>query len=120
MRKKTVNHIADAVFWYIIYFLPVMLYLLYMFTEPSQGGSAVPFLQYFDNVGFGFVSNNLLIDTMRSIFGINGVLPLFSTDLPFFIMGWFMSMVVLHLAVDFVLFIPRLAHKWLNYFTKGD
>lgn len=120
MRKRTINTIADTIFWYVIYFLPVLVYLLYLVAEPASDASLVSFTSCFDAVGLGFVADNVVISTLKEIFGIGGILPLFSTDLPFIIFAWFVCTFIVHLAVDFLLFIPRIAHKWLNKFTQGD
>lgn len=120
MRKRSINYLADTVFWYLIYFLPVLGFLLYLLAEPSSGTSLVSFSAFFDTIGLGFVSDNVVVNALKDIFGASGVLPLFSTDTPFVIFGWFICTFITHLAVDFLLFIPRLAHKWLNKYTQGD
>lgn len=120
VRKKTINHVADTIFWYVIYFLPVILYLLFILAEPSNTTSVINFSTFLDNVGIGFVADNIISSTLVSIFGVGGILPLLSTNVPFEIFTWFISMFIIHLAVDFVLFIPRIAHKWLKGFYKED
>lgn len=120
MRKRTINNLADTIFWYLIYMLPVVGYLLYLIAEPSSGTSLVSFSSFFTNVGIGFVSDNIVVNTLKDIFGAGGVLPLFATDTPFIIFGWFVCTYITHLAVDFLLFIPRLAHKWMNKFTREE
>ena len=120
MRKRTINTFADTVFWYLIYFLPVLVYLLYLIAEPASGTSLISFSSCFDTIGLGFVSDNIVVSSLKDIFGTGGLLPLFSSDTPFIIFGWFVCTYITHLAVDFLLFIPRLAHKWMNKFTQGD
>lgn len=120
MRKRTINNVADTIFWYLIYMLPVVGYLLYLIAEPSSGTTLVSFSSFFNNVGIGFPSDNIVVNTLKEIFGAGGVLPLFATDTPFIIFGWFVCTYITHLAVDFLLFIPRLAHKWMNKFTRQE
>lgn len=121
MRKKTVNHLADTIFWYILYFLPVICYLIYMLNEPGQGNISVVNMEtFFTSIGLGFVADNVIVSTLTSIFGVGGVFPIFSTNTPFIIFTWFIGVYITHLAVDFILFIPRLAHKFMNKFTQGD
>lgn len=117
MRKKTVNHLADTIFWYLLYFLPVITYLLYMLTSPGTGGNIVNFSDFFSSIGLGIVDSNIIVTSLTDIFGINGILPLFNTSVPFIIFGWFIGMNIIHLAVDFLLFLPRLCHKWMDKFT---
>ena len=121
MRKRTVNHIADTIFWYLLYFLPILLYLVFMIcSEPYASTDFMSFNAFLESVGFGFVSDNVLLTTFADIFGANGIMPIFSTDLPFVFFTWFIGTYLLHLCVDFVLFIPRLAHKWLKKTTESD
>ena len=121
MRKRTVNHVADTIFWYLLYFLPVLGYLLYLIAEPNTGTNLTNISNFFESIGLGFVSNNIVVSTLKDIFGTNGILPLFSTNAPFEIFGWFICCYIGHLAVDFILFIPRLCHKFMEKFTQnGD
>lgn len=120
MRKRTIKFTADLVFWYILYFLPVMVYLFYMLAQPSQTTNLVNLEQLFTTCGFEFVSNNIIFTNLTDIFGANGILPLFQDIGIFYVFTWFISVYLCHLLVDFLLFIPRLAHKYLNLFTQGD
>lgn len=120
MRKRTISNLADTIFWYLVYLLPVIGYLFYLIAEPSSGTILVSFESFFTNIGLGLVSDNVVVSTLKDIFGTGGVLPLFTTDTPFIIFGWFVCTFITHLAVDSLLFIPRLAHKWMNKFTQGD
>lgn len=120
MRKRTVNHIADTVFWYALYFLPVIAFFLYLIAEPSSSTVAVDFEAFFEGIGLGIVTDNVIITTLKDIFGQSGLVPIFSTNTPFIIFTWFIGVYIMHLCVDFVLFIPRIAHKWLKKFTNGE
>lgn len=117
MRKKTVNHLADTIFWYLIYFLPVIAFLLYLvsgnFTDISLD-------TFFNSMGVAFTTDNVIITSLSSIFGVNGILPLFVSNSAFYVFSWFIISYIVHLFVDFILFIPRLCHKWLKTFTQGD
>lgn len=122
MRKKTVNHLADTIFWYLIYFMPIILYLCFLIGGNFVGNQLndLSLATFFNNLGLNFVTDNVILSALNSIFGINGVLPIFNELAPLYIFSWFISAVIIHLFVDFLLFIPRLAHKWLNVFTQGE
>lgn len=120
MRKRNVNFLADTIFWYLIYFLPVVAWLIYLFAEPSSSTTLVDFGTFMSNIGFGFVNDNIIISSLSGLFGANGVLPIFSSSTPLLIFTWFICAIICHLAVDFLVFIPRLAHKWLNAFTTRE
>ena len=118
MRKRTITFVADTVFWYLIYFLPIIAYLFMFLSGAMQ--QVLPFDTFFNSLGFNFFTDNVIFTSLSSLFGQNGALPIFATDTPILIFTWFISTFLIHLAVDTLLFIPRLAHKWLDSFTKKD
>ena len=81
--------------------------------------SQIGFDYFMHDIGFGFATDNIVVNSLEEIFGANGVMPIFSTDTPFIIFAWFICVFLIHLVVDFLLFLPRLAHKWMNEFG-GD
>ena len=120
MRKRSVNHLFDTIFWYLIYALPLLGYLFYLIAEPASGTTIVSFSAFFDSVGIGFVSDNVIVNALKQLFGVGGIMPLFATDTPFILFGWFICTFIGHLAVDFLLFIPRICHKFFDKFYQGD
>lgn len=120
MRKRTLNFLIDNIFWYILYILPVLSYLLYLLAEPSSSANIVNLADFFDQCGFCFDSSNIIFNTLSSVFGSGGVLPLFSSNTAILILTWFVSVYLAHLLIEFLLFIPKLCEKWLKCFTKGD
>lgn len=120
MRKKTISYLADTWFWYLLYLFPVVAYLFYFFADGYTTTTFVTFMT--NNLGFVFDSTNVVFTTVQSLFGSDGVLPLWSADSTAItiMVTWFVTVFLVHLAVDFILFIPRLAHKYLNYFYQGD
>lgn len=242
MRKRTVNHVADTIFWYVLYFLPIISYLLFCFTEPTRveqldvsadtyssvavveenpfilpagqytfneildfsifEGSfqetltfdfifdnspctsllvfveeqdvylnalteiynngwvvsartlilevdaifnnpyyktfitsnstfsipdiptestlnIVPFYDYMVST-YQFTENNFIYTTILDLFGEYGVFNLALDKGIYLYFSWFIGVYLMHLFVDFLLFIPRLCHKWLKEFTQGD
>lgn len=122
MRKKTIKCMADTIFWYVLYFMPVISYLLFMFIHPSGSGSITPlnFMTFLGDTGFTVITDNVIYQALYEIFGTGGILPFFDSPVIFACMTWYVAVFILHLFVDFCLFIPRLAHKWLDAFTKAD
>ena len=115
MRKKTIKELFDNVFWYLVYLMPLFLMLLYWVKTGS-----ISLVNCMSDAGLGILTNNPIYTSLNDIFGASGVLPLFaSADLIAF-GTYFCSCFILHLLVDFVLFIPRLCHKWLNEFGGND
>ena len=113
-RKINVLDVLDNLFWYAIYSLPIIFYVVYLFGVDVDPVSVINFF----NENFGSISN-IVSDSFNQIFGTSGVLPLFSSDsfvLEF--LTYFISCVIIHLAVDFLLFIPRIAHVWMSCFVN--
>lgn len=120
MRQKTISHLADTMFWYLLYLFPVLAFLIYYLSE---GFTAVTFATFMSkNLGFLFDNSNIIFNTVQSLFGSDGVLPLWTADSTgiSLIVTWFVTVFVTHLAVDFILFVPRLCHKYMNKAFQGD
>lgn len=117
MRKRNIKYTTDTIFWYIIYLLPVLILLLSLLTTPLADVVTIV-----ENSTFAELGNTFIFQTLDDIFGINGVLPLFTGTTNVFVlyyMTYFVSVMLLHLLVDFILFIPRLAHKFLGKLWGG-
>lgn len=118
MRKKTVTHSVKTIFWWIIYCLPLICYVVVVWGFARNGHMYDTFGTFIAEAGFA--SDSLISNSLYEIFGTNGVLPLFTDYGIFYFMEWFIGAYLLHLAVDFILFIPRLCHKFMNKFTRSD
>lgn len=118
MRKKTVTHSVKTIFWWIIYCLPLILFLIQVWGNARNGlevGSFNAFIEnYFDT------NEGLIVLPLQELFGYSGVFPVISSTGLFVFMEWFIGTYLLHLAVDFILFIPRLCHKFMNKFTRSE
>lgn len=112
MRKKSISHFFDTVFWYILYALPLLLLLI----SSIRSSTVVTLSECMTNFGLSVTSSNIVYTTLSDLFGASGVLPLFaSTDVLLFA-TYFINVMILHVIVDVLLFIIRLCHKWLNGF----
>lgn len=110
MRKKTIKVLSDTIFWYALYFLPILVLLLMSIHNPLTSISNV-----MTTLGLEILTiDNVIYTTLSSIFGTGGVLPFFTSPDILLYMTYFCSVLILHLLVDFILFIPRMAHKWLK------
>ena len=115
MRKRTILHFVDTVFWWIVYALPVIVLLIVSnnsFIDTVDTGNA---LRNF----FYVAQNNPVYTAIVGLFGQNGVLPFFSSgSYVFIILTWFVATNLCHIAVDVLLFIPRMAHKFIDILTS--
>lgn len=111
------NHLADNIFWYIIYLLPVIAFLFYVISR--RGTDLQSFSEFLQQFNIPLVGD-VVQESLNGIFSADGVLPLGGavTMLPVF--SWYITAMIVHLSVDFLLFIPRLAHKWMEKFCNGD
>lgn len=77
------------------------------------------FEAFVESMGFEFATENFIVTTLEDMFGAQGVMPLFNDTAPFIIFGWYICVFIVHLMVDFLMFIPKFAHKWMEDFV-GD
>ena len=115
MRKKTIYQIADKLFWFIVMSLPL---LVWMISANNGNGNFASVM-----AELGISSDNIVYSTLDALFGSseNSIIHLFtsgSTTMLFF--TYFIIIELVHLFVDFIVFIPRLAHKWMSKFTRSE
>lgn len=117
MRKKTIANIADKLFWLIVALLPLLLYAMqFLAYELNVVTDFQSFYDYMSN--FGILGGSVVVTALTDIFGEGGILPMFSANsAPLLFLGWFVQVEIVHLAVDFLVFIPRLCHKFMDKAT---
>lgn len=117
MRKRTINHLFDTIFWYIIYLLPI-IFLIFAW---SKGNTDINLATIFMEAGYGFdiAMDNSLLLPLYFIFSQAGPIPLFNDlGIPLYL-GYFISCWIVHLFVDVLLFIVRWAHSMMDGFLGG-
>lgn len=127
LSKTTKNRFGyklDKAFWWIVALLPVFCYILYVGfgdVKTSTGSLyTLPdfFITYVLN-GSNF-ANNVVWTTLCGIFGSSGVFPVFTSDSSLFVFNWFIWVELFHVFFDVIVFIPRLAHKWISKAVQDD
>lgn len=122
MRKRTIANIVDSAFWFLVAILPLVLYLITCLSYKLQSSTdtLTAFLPFMKNLGL--MDSGIIYNSLSDLFGSGGILPLFSAEnnaiLVF--LSYFVSVEIVHLAVDFLLFIPRIGHKYMNTFTQNE
>lgn len=118
MRKKSIDHVADSVMWYLIYLFPLILLLFMVVFASDPNAVLTNFVSWFE-VNF---SNNVIYDALNGLFGSGGTLPLFVGNWSFILyyFVYFVACLLGHLAIDVLVFIPRLAHKYMDIFTRCE
>lgn len=114
MRKKNMSHLFDNVLWYMAYLLPLFAFLTLLWRTDG-----VTLATAMSSCGLDIFSQGFIYDGLTSLFGADGVMPLFASPDILAYGSYFISVFLMHLAVDVLLFIPRFAHKCMDCFG-GD
>ena len=130
MRMKKVSNTRfsyklDKLFWWFFSLAPLFGYLLFYFsmvptTPPSE---TVSFYSYMLGYwGLGFVSSNPVVDVLFRVFGPQGVFPVFAGSLAGILqyLAYLCFVEIFHVLFDVMVFIPRLAHKWISKAVQDD
>ena len=116
MKQKKISHFFDTLFWYLVYSLPLIVLLILTLKQ----GDFVTFSDVFSSLNFGGIENSAIYTGLSQIFGASGIMPIFTNPDLLLYMAYFVYSMIIHLFVDFLLFIPRLCHKWLKSITGGE
>lgn len=113
----------DKLFWFFISFLPVISWLFYLFCFSDYGTqetSLISFANWFYSYIYGFsLEGNIVYQTLNNIFGRSGAFPFLSASyLNFF--TYLVMIEIIHVFFDVIVFIPRLAHKWISKAVQDD
>lgn len=128
MMKKNGNtrfsYKLDKIFWFIISFFPLFSWLVYLFSFSGYAVSPLTFFAWLEqNFGFmGQISQSVIYSTLYQIFSITSVESLFpalSTSLMAFF-AYLVTVEIVHVLYDVIVFIPRLAHKWISKAVQDD
>lgn len=125
--KKTTSRFAfklDKIFWFVIAFFPLFSWLIYLFSFSDYTASPLTFYAWIEqNFGFmGQVHNSAIYSTLYQIFSITSVdslFPVLSTSLLAFF-TYLVTVEIVHVVYDVIVFIPRLAHKWISKAVQDD
>lgn len=123
-KKKVLLTLIDKVFWLLIMLIPVLAYLIMPIGYSIGGGSetvtALPtFAQALTQ--FGINDSNIIYGALNDLFGSTGILPLFASDSALLLYFTYLVIIELvHLFIDFLVFIPRIAHKFMDVMTNTE
>lgn len=106
--KKTVSLIADYIFWYLLYALPLLVLLLSVYRTGEIVALSTVFsdLQLFPTLSNFFYS--FLTEINQTIF------PMFETIDMLLILSYYCSVLTMHLIVDILLFIIKWGHHFID------
>lgn len=124
LSKTTKTRFAyklDKIFWWIVALAPLFCYFFYVPYKSISGDPISVALFLLDNFLSGVAfSTNPLWSAFYQLFSKDGVFPLFGSEGAMYIFFWFISVELIHLFFDVIVFIPRLAHKWISKAVQDD
>lgn len=125
LSKTTKNRFGyklDKIFWFFFTLFPLFCYLLFGIKSFGEGSTVPTMVSFFQNtLGFFFSVDNIIMQTFMRIFGTGGIFPLFqSSNIILYCVVYFVNVEVLHVMFDVMVFIPRLAHKWISKAVQDD
>ena len=118
MRKRSIKLLNESIMWdWIIYLLPLLLLLILTIRDPSNTSA----FQLFNDTMNEFNQTDIYLG-LDAIFGENGYLPCIGSNTSFILLyfAYFIYMNLIHIAVDVLVFLPRLFHQWIDSFCRGD
>lgn len=128
LNKTTKNRFAyrlDKIFWFVIQTLPLFSWFIYCFSvtrgsENSFWGFDRFLIEVF---GIGNFDGNVVYQALSKVFQYSvSIVPQISflSKSLTALFSWFIMIEVLHVCFDVIVFIPRLAHKWISKAVLND
>lgn len=125
LSKTTKNRFGyklDKFFWFFIQIFPLVCFTVYCIAGTRGSEVVVPtFNSFLIKLGFDYQQGNIFYSVLAQLFGSNGVFPLFvDSGGVILYLTYVLTMEVLHVCFDVIVFIPRLAHKWISKAVQDD
>ena len=101
--------------------LPFILYMPLAYSFHPDHTDFMSFYEYMNSL-FGIGAGNLFFDTLQGVFGSSGAFPLtfIDTDPVLVYLSYCATIEIFHVMFDVIVFIPRLAHKWIAKVVQQD
>ena len=124
MGNTRFSYKLDKIFWFVVSFFPLFSWLLYLFSFSSYTESPLTFFAWLEQnfVFMGQISKSVIYSTFYQIFSItsaDSLFPVLSTSLMAFF-TYLVTVEIVHVIYDVIVFIPRLAHKWISKAVQDD
>ena len=114
MTKRTYHYIVEMG-WLLLALMPVILYLVA--ARNTGGAEMMTFADMMEQkLGF-FNTGNVIYTTIDGVFGAEGVLPILTDGLTAYL-TYYITVEIVHLIVDVLIFIPRMAQSWITAFER--
>lgn len=129
LSKTTKNRFSyklDKVFWFIVELLPLITYMIFCVVQigTRKDTSWISFYDFLgDYLGLFFAEGNPFMSVLDAIFGSgSSIFPIFRQTAGgvLFYFVYVVNVEVVHICFDVIVFIPRLAHKWISKAVQDD
>lgn len=110
MTKKHVVNCLDSIFWFLVYIMPLFLWCAICI----KAGAITSFESVFTTIGIDITTDNIIYTALTSIFGVDGVFPIFNGTAIFTFITYFASVYFVHFIVDVLMWVVRWAHDFMN------
>lgn len=115
MTKKNTLRIIDTLFWLFIALFPLIVYALNCINATQ----IVSLETFFNSLGVGVSTNNIIYSTLNTIFGVGGGMLELTANTGLLLYGtYFVTVMLLHFIIDMLLVIVRWGHHLLDKATK--
>lgn len=118
MRKRNLKFVFDKILWLALYLLP---FLIVLYNTRVNGLLDYSMFDVFQS-GVGFdMTHGLIVDMINTMFGVDGYIPLIegTNCLPYYIQ-WLCTIGLVQVVYDVIMFIPKLAHKYMHIMTQDE
>lgn len=106
--KRRFAYRLDMLFWFIVMLLPLIVYYVMNFRNPET----TEFFVFMANFSpFSFIQD-VLDSVSETAFGSTFALTSY--------LGYCVGVEIFHVLFDVIVFIPRLAHKWISKAVQDD
>ena len=105
--KNRFSRKLDKVFWFILLLLPIIVYFVMYFST----GTTLNFITYVHNFRFPFIA-----DIFESVFTSANFGGIVIVNY----LSYCVGVEIAHCLFDVVVFIPRLAHKFISKAVQDD
>lgn len=113
-KTDLVGHICDNVYWYVLYLLPVILFVVYWILGNTGSISDVMSLAKLD-----IVSDNYIYTGLVNMFGSTGIMPIFADNSLLMYGSYFITIFFVHLVADILLWPFRAMHRVVGHGFGG-
>lgn len=104
---KKFHQKLDLFFWFLVAILPLIIFIVSTWNNPE----ALSFSEIIIPYRFNFIA-----DIFNQIFTENLSFPVTLVDY----LSYFVSVEIIHVFIDFVVFLPRLAHNLIGRLSAND